>query len=76
MAHTYIIKTKADITQAMVDLCEEDSLTSLRDSVDGTLSVLKWDVSPDPAMFSGDTKYTHAEIRTTMSGTDWTPAEL
>lgn len=68
---TYIIKTKASITQAMIDVCQEDSLTSLRDSTDGR-SWLKWQRT-DPPMFSGDTKYTHTEAVTECLKPEWNP---
>lgn len=67
----YIIKTKADITQAMLDVCIETSTDNLRTSLDGLLSVLKWS-GTDPPMFSGDTKYTHTEILAEMAKVEWT----
>ena len=70
MAKTYIIKTKADITQSMIDLCLETSIDTLRVSTDGLQSVLKWS-SADPPMFSADTKYTHAEILAEMGKPLW-----
>lgn len=72
MSCTYIIKTKTDITQAMVDVCQESSLETLFPSVDGLLAVLKWE-GVDPVMFSGDTKYTHTQIRVEMVKVEWTP---
>ena len=65
----YIIKTKADITQAMIDVCMQDSLINLRTSIDGR-SILKWQ-GDDPSMFSADTKYTHAEILVEMAKPEW-----
>ena len=75
MECTYIIKTKADITQDMLDVCQQTSVANLRTSIDGLLSVLKWSGS-NPDMFSGDTKYTHAEIRIELAKIEWTPPEL
>ncbi len=66
---TYIIKPTVDITQAMVDVCQENSLTTLTNSTDGR-SVLKWQ-GTDPPMFSGDTKYTHSEILLEMDKAEW-----
>ena len=70
MSCIYIIKTTGDITQAMIDVCQEDSLTTLRDSTDGR-SVLKWQ-GTDPPMFSGDTKYSPTEILVEMEKIEWT----
>jgi len=70
MAYTYIIKTKADITQAMLDVCQENAIADLRTSVDGVLAVLKWS-GEDPPVFDGETKYTHTEILTEMAKVEW-----
>lgn len=67
---TYIIKTKADISQAMLDVCVQESVDNLRTSVDGLLAVLKWS-GDDPPIFDGDTKYTHSEILVIMATEAW-----
>jgi len=71
----YIIKTKTDITQSMLDVCVQSSISNLRTSQDGLLAVLKWSGS-DPSMFSSDTKYTHSQILTELSGTNWTTPDI
>lgn len=71
---TYIIKTKLDITQAMLDVCVENSVDNLRTSIDGLLAVLKWE-GENPPMFSGDTKYDHTEIRVVMATSEWTQVD-
>jgi len=70
--YTYIIKTKLDITPAMLDACIQDSVDNLRTSVDGLLAVLKWS-GEAPPMFSGDTKYNHSEILVEMAKPEWNP---
>lgn len=72
---TYIIKTKLDITQAMLDDCIQTSVDNLRTSNDGLLAVLKWS-GVEPAQFAADTKYTHAQILTEMGGVNWVSPEL
>jgi len=75
MECTYIIKTKADITQAMLDVCVQDSISNLRTSIDGLLAILKWELTDpptDPPVFDGDTKFTHAQMLTEMTGANWT----
>lgn len=69
---TYIIKDTIDITQAMIDVCQQTSLNTLRNSTDGR-SVLKWQ-GTDPPMFDGDTKYDHEEILVEMEKVEWNPA--
>lgn len=70
MSYTYIIKPKIDITQSMIDVCVQDSVSSIRTSVDGLLGVLKWS-GGEPPIFSEDTKYTHDEILVEMNKLNW-----
>ena len=70
MDYTYIIKTKTDITQPMLDVCVQSSVSNLRTSVDGLLAVLKWN-GANPPMFSGDVKYTHAQIIAEIDKPEW-----
>jgi len=69
MDSTYIIKNTADITQAMLDVCQENSMADLTNSNDGR-SWLKWQ-GANPPMFSGDTKYTQSEALTEKLKPEW-----
>lgn len=75
MDKTYIIKTKPDIDQAMLDVCQQNAVADLRVSLDGLLAVLKWQ-GENPPMFSGDTKYTHTQIRAIMINAEWTDPDI
>jgi len=70
MIYRYTIKPVPDITQAMLDICVQDSLDDLTKSIDGTLAWLKWPGN-DPAIFSSDTKYTQEEMRTEIQKAAW-----
>ncbi len=72
MEFRYTIKTQAEITQEMLDVCIQTSLDTLRPSLDGLLSVLMWQ-GTDPLIFSGDIKYTQSEIIVEMNKPNWTP---
>ena len=52
----------------------QTSVSTLRKSVDGTKAILKWDGNT-PEGFEGMTAYSHSEIRTTLSTSEWTEEE-
>ena len=49
---------------------QEDSIETLRKSLDGTKAILKWD-GETPSVFNGMTTYNHSEIRNILQGSDW-----
>lgn len=71
----WAIITLADYTdeqlQDLVTKAIQTSVSTLRKSVDGTKAILKWD-GDTPEEFEGITTYTHSEIRTTLSTSEWT----
>ena len=71
----WIIITLADYTdeqlEDLVAKAIQTSVSTLRKSVDGTKAILKWD-GDTPEGFEGITTYTHSEIRTTLSTSEWT----
>ncbi len=57
-----------------IDAAIESSKATLRLSVDGTKTILKWDgETPEP--FEGMDTFTHAEILAELAGADWTSQE-
>ncbi len=74
----WAIITLADYTdeqlQNLVANAIQTSVNTLRKSVDGTKAILKWD-GDTPEGFEGITTYTHSEIRTTLSTSEWTSEE-
>ena len=54
-----------------IDNAIENSKATLRLSVDGTKTILKWD-NETPEPFEGMDTYTHAEILAELAGPDWT----
>lgn len=71
----WVIITLADYTdeqlEDLVVKAIQTSVSTLRKSVDGTKAILKWDGNT-PEGFEGITTYTHSEIRTTLSTSEWT----
>jgi hypothetical protein len=68
---TYTIIETADLTEAMVNVCQQDSMDTVRKSVDQLTAVLKWQ-GDTPALFEGVTTYTHAGIIEIMNTPAWT----
>jgi len=57
-----------------IDAAIESSKATLRLSVDGTKTILKWDgETPEP--FAGMSTFSHQEILEELSGADWTSQE-
>ena len=62
------------VGNTFIDAAIESSKNTLRLSLDGTKTILKWDgETPEP--FEGMDTYTHAEILAELSGADWTSQE-
>ena len=57
-----------------IDAAIETSKQTLRLSVDGTKTILKWD-GETPEVFEGMDTYTHSEILSELAGPDWTSQE-
>lgn len=84
----YMIVPKADIDAAtqedgsndLIDNAIQSSIATLRlnngETGDSSKAILKFacdnDPDNDPSVFSSYTKYSHAQIMTTLSGTEWT----
>jgi hypothetical protein len=75
----WVIITLADYTdeqlEDLITKAIQTSVSTLRKSVDGTKAILKWD-GDTPEVFDGMTAYSHSEIRTTLSTSEWTEEEL
>ena len=62
------------IGNTFIDAAIESSKATLRLSLDGTKTILKWD-NETPEVFEGMDTYTHAEILAELAGADWTSQE-
>ena len=70
----WIIINVSDITDEMIDNALETSLDTLRKSLDGTKTILKWD-GDTPSCFDGLTTYTHSEILEELAKSEWNNGE-
>ena len=82
MSHSnrkWVIITRADYTdeqlENLVSNAIQTSVDTLRKSIDGTKTILKWD-GDTPSCFDGMTTYSHSEILTTLATSVWTEEVL
>ena len=62
------------IGNSFIDAAIESSKNTLRLSLDGSKTILKWD-GETPEVFEGMDTFTHAEILSELAGADWTSQE-
>ena len=62
------------VGNTFIDAAIESSKDTLRLSVDGTKTLLKWD-NETPEPFAGMSTFSHQEILEELSGADWTSQE-
>ena len=70
----WVIVNVSDITEEMILSAIQTSTSTLRKSLDGTKAILKWD-GDTPSCFDGMTTYSHSEILTELSNSDWSSDE-
>ena len=70
MTCSYVIVPSAEITQEMVDSAIQTSFETIRKSIDGTLSVLKYG-GDHPACFNGCSTYSHEGAYELMKTQEW-----
>ena len=62
------------VGNTFIDAVIESSKATLRLSVDGSKTILKWD-GDTPEVFEGMETYTHSEILAELAGPEWTSDE-
>jgi len=70
----WVIVNVSDITDEMIRSAIQSSESSLRKTNDGTKAILKWE-GDTPSCFDSMTTYSHSEILTELSGSDWSSDE-
>ena len=70
----YVIVNVSDVTDEMISSAIQTGVNTLRKSLDNSRAVLKWD-GDTPSCFNGLTTYNHSQIKTELSGSDWTQGE-
>ena len=74
-SRSYLIIPTSEVSKVDFSKVFETSADTLRKSVDGTKTFIKWDGN-DPSFISSlsstEGTYNHSQIITILSGTDWT----
>ena len=71
MSKKYVILNASDVTSIDFSKVMETSADTLRYSLDGSQTFVKFD-GPTPSFLDGKTQYTHSEILTILAGPEWT----
>jgi len=74
MSRKYCIIDSSDVENVNFDQVLETSAETLRFSIDGSLTTVKYEGAKPRFLYGKDT-YTHSQILTILSGEDWTPSE-
>jgi hypothetical protein len=74
MSKTYCIINSTDVSSIDFDQVFETSAQTLRYSIDGSQTVVKYE-GTQPSFLAGKTEYTHPEILTILAGPEWTSDE-
>jgi len=71
----WVIVNYSNVTDDMIDNCNERNRDALRHTVQGIDKViLKWD-GDTPSCFDGMTIYSHSEILEELASSDWSEDE-
>lgn len=71
----YVIISASDVSSIDFDQVMERSADTLRYSLDGSQTFVKFEGST-PSFLEGKTEYTHSEILTILATDEWTPDPL
>ena len=74
MSIKYVIINSSDVSSIDFDQVFENSANSLRYSIDDSQTFVKFE-GDTPSFLDGKTQYSHSEILTILSGSDWTESE-
>jgi hypothetical protein len=72
---TYCIINSSEVSSVDFDQVLETSAETLRFSLDGTETFVKYDSDTTPSFLDGKTQYTHSEILNVLATDEWTPDE-
>jgi len=75
MSRKYVIINADEVDSVDFSQVDETSADTVRFSVDGTKTFVKFDTDTTPSFLDGKTQYSHSEILTVLSGDEWTSDE-
>jgi len=71
MSRNYVIIDSSEVSSVDFNQVLETSADTLRYSLDGSQTFVKYE-GVTPSFLEGKTAYTHSEILSILSGSDWT----
>ena len=75
MSRKYVLINASDVSSIDFDRVQETSAETLRYSLDGSQTFVKFEGST-PDFLEGKTQYDHSEILTILAGPEWTDPDL
>ncbi len=73
MSRKYVIINADEVSSVNFDQVDETSESTIRYSLDGSLTFVKFDSDTTPSFLDGKTQYTHSEILAILATDEWTP---
>lgn len=75
MSRKYVIIDASEVSSVNFSQIDEANENTLRYSVDGTKTVVKFNSDVTPSFLEGKTQYNHSEILSILATSEWTPDE-
>ena len=75
MSRKYVIINADEVDSVNFSQVDETSADTVRFSVDGSQTFVKFNTDTTPSFLVGKTQYTHSEILTILATDAWTPSE-
>ena len=75
MSRKYVIINADEVDSVDFSQVDETSADTVRYSVDGTKTFVKFDTDTTPSFLVGKTQYTHSEILAILATDEWTSDE-
>jgi hypothetical protein len=73
MSRKYAIIDADELDSVIFSQVDETSENTVRYSLDGSQTFVKFDTDTTPSFLVGKTQYTHSEILTILATDEWTP---
>ena len=75
MSRKYVIINANEVDSVDFSQVNETSENTIRYSIDGTKTFVKFDSDVTPSFLEGKTQYNHSEILAILATSEWTPDE-
>ena len=72
MSRKYVIINADELDSVNFDQVDETSADTIRYSLDGSKTFVKFDSDTTPSFLEGKTQYSHSEILTILATDEWT----